>query len=47
MKNFRFTYYGRAITKAQFEKEAPTDWQEKLNDNYEFVWGGYKAILID
>ena len=47
MKKFKFTYYGRAIKKTQFEKEVPTNWQESLNEYDEFSWGGYKAILID
>ena len=47
MKKFRFTYYGRAIQRTQFEKEVPNDWQENINEHGEFCWGGYKAILID
>jgi hypothetical protein len=40
---FNFTYYGQSITRKEFEKYAPADWQERLDEFDEFHWGAYKA----
>lgn len=43
---FNFFYNGTAITKSQFEKEVGQDWQELLDENFEYAPGYYKVQLV-
>ena len=44
---FNFFHQGRAITKAQFVNNVPSDWQSNLDEYGNYSWGFYKAISRD
>jgi hypothetical protein len=46
MKRFNFFYYNTSITKSEFNKKVPKNWQDNLNEYNEYSYGGFKAILI-
>ena len=45
-KKFNYFYYGMPITRANFIKAVPENWEEEVDDGI-FSWGGYKAVEID
>lgn len=47
MKTYNYTYYGRAITKAQFEKEVPANWEKDYDKIKGYSWGGYNAVEVE
>tara|TARA_R100001244_G_C5144220_1_gene128467 strand:+ start:672 stop:818 length:147 start_codon:yes stop_codon:yes gene_type:complete len=47
MKNYRFTYYGVAISKKNFLQSVPENWESDLNEFGCFSYGGYDATLIE
>ena len=43
-KQYNYTYSGTAITRKEFEKNVPTNWENELvNDEYHY--GGYRAVM--
>lgn len=44
MKTYNYFYYGRPISKDNFLKEVPEDWEEKVNALGHFSFGGYDAF---
>ena len=44
---FNFFHEGRAITKAQFINNVPSDWHSNLDEYGNYSWGLYKAISKD
>lgn len=47
MKNFRFSYYGQAITKEAFEKNVPQNWEELIDEEGTYSYGGYRATEVE
>jgi hypothetical protein len=47
MKKFNYFYNGQSITKSEFEKNVPENWQDDLNEFGEFSWGYYRAVERD
>jgi hypothetical protein len=41
-----YFYYAIPITKADFERNVPANWQEEIVF-FEYSYGGYKAIILD
>jgi len=46
-KRFNYRYDGRAITREQFEKAVPENWQYELDEYGYYSYGYYSATLID
>lgn len=46
MKKYNFFYDGRPITKAQFVKAVPENWENEV-ENGEYSWGYYRASEIE
>ena len=46
MKKYIFTYNGTPITKANFVKAVPNDWENEI-ENGEYTWGYYRAEEIE
>lgn len=44
---FTFTKDKQSISKAEFERNAPANWQEQLDEFGCFSWGYFTATLID
>ena len=44
---FKFTKDGQSISKAEFERNVPTDWVNQLDEFGCFSWGYFRATLID
>jgi hypothetical protein len=47
MKKFKFTKDQQSISKAEFERNVPSNWQEQLDENGYFSYGYFSATLID
>ena len=47
MKKFRFTKDNQSISKAEFERNVPSNWQEQLDENGYFSYGYFSATLMD
>ena len=45
-KQYNYTYFGTAITRKEFEKNVPTNWESEVK-NDEYHYGGYKAMMHD
>ena len=43
---YNYFYYGTPILKSQFEKEVPYDWQDNLDEDGDYSFGGYDAKQI-
>ena len=43
---YNYFYYGQAITKAEFLKHVPENWESEVK-NGEYSYGGYRAIARD
>jgi hypothetical protein len=41
-----YFYYGQAITKKEFLKNVPENWESEIID-FEYNWGGWKAQILD
>jgi hypothetical protein len=46
MKTFNYYYGNQPITKSEFERNVPENWQEQI-ENYEFSYGYFKAVERD
>lgn len=46
MNKYNYFYNGTVITKAQFLKSIPDNWESKINEGV-YSWGYYKAIKIE
>lgn len=44
---FRFTYDRQSITRAEFERNVPANWQDEVDENGYYSWGYYSAQKID
>jgi hypothetical protein len=47
MKKFRFTKDNQSISKAEFERNVPSNWQEQLDHTGYFSYGYFSATLMD
>lgn len=47
MKKYNYFYDGQAITKSQFLTSVPENWEDDVDENGEYHFGYYKAILRD
>lgn len=47
MKRFNYFCADVAVTKAQFEKNVPDNWEDELDEQGCYSYGYYKAIEID
>jgi hypothetical protein len=41
-----YFYYGQPITKKEFLKNVPENWEDEIID-FEYSWGGYRASIFD
>ena len=41
-----YFYYGQPITKKEFLKNVPENWESEIED-YTYSWGGYRADILD
>jgi hypothetical protein len=46
MKAFNYYYGNQPITKSEFERNVPENWQEQI-ENFEFSYGYFKAVERD
>ena len=46
-KNYNFFYYGMPISRAEFLKAVPNNWQDEVDEYGTYSWGGYRAVNID
>lgn len=46
-KKYNYFYYGRAISRANFLKAVPENWEDEVNEYGIYSWGGYEAVEID
>ena len=46
MKTCNYFYDGTPITKAQFLKAVPENWENEV-ENGEYSWGYYRAVEIE
>jgi hypothetical protein len=44
MKKYNYYYNGQSITKSEFEKRVPKNWNKKVNKLGEYSYGYYKAV---
>lgn len=44
---FNYTYNGQSISKSNFESIVPSDWQDDLDEFFNYSYGYYKATLVD
>jgi hypothetical protein len=46
-KKYNYFYYGRAISRVNFIKAVPENWQDKVDEYGTYSWGGYRAVERD
>ena len=44
MKKYNYFYNGVAISKAQFVKSVPSNWENEINEYGEYSYGYYRAV---
>lgn len=47
MDTYNYFNYGQAITKSEFLKNVPDNWEDEINEYGEYSFGGYRAIKRD
>ena len=46
-KKYIFFYYGMPITKGNFLKAVPENWEDEINEYGTYSYGGYRVVEID
>jgi hypothetical protein len=47
MKKFKFTKDHQSISKAEFERNVPSNWRKQLDHTGYFSYGYFSATLMD
>ena len=47
MKKYNYFYYGMPITRSDFLKAVPENWEEEVDEYGTYSWGGYRAVERD
>jgi hypothetical protein len=47
MKTYNYFYDKQPITKEEFEKNVPKNWQDEVNEFGQYSYGYYRATEID
>ena len=46
MKKYNYFYFKTAITREEFERDVPENWEDEV-ENDVYSYGGYKAVMHD
>ena len=46
-KKYNYFYYGRPISRANFLKATPGNWEKEVDEYGCYSWGGYQAVERD
>ena len=46
-KKYNYFYYGMPITRSNFLKAVPENWEDEVDEYGTYSWGGYKAVERD